>query len=1173
MESMKSKLLFVCVIVLFFGVMAFGDWNPGDGHKMHYPQLPDPMGWDIQLDSPPPKAVVLLADDWECSESDWIDDIHFWTSWKGETNFGIREVRIRIYSDIPASQSHTGYSMPGELLSGPGDWGFEAEDGDFTVRTAGTGRQGWYDPTSPTIVGENPILNDHTTYYQVNIENITTKLDRLVCKPVWQKAGNIYWMQIRIIPEYRDGYHVIGWKTSESPPFMDNAVWWDVRSDRWQELFDPITLQPLDLAFVITGDGELDFGDAPDPTYPTTMGNNGAHHVIEGPWLGGKDDAPDAERDGQPHIAALGDDNDGNDDENGVVIPRLYQGETSIVTIDVSGGGGYVSGWVDLDGDGKWHSVIDLVYGPKWLGNGSHNVFVTIPTSADIGPTFARFRIGYERVNRPDGGVVGGEVEDYAVSIGKQDLGDCPDPTYPTKRTSNGARHAVNPNVCLGKLVDGERDGQPTAQADGDDLNSFNDEDGVVFTSPIIPGFKADVDVEASVDGSMSAWFDFNADGDWDDPCEAFFSGEALSAGINTLQFDVPSWAVLGNTYCRFRFIAEQVTMLSYAGPGSEGEVEDYYVYVGERPGERMKWSQPPIEIDPTQPSAIFCGWDEPSWVREGGPPFQWCAPSVADDFRCLGTMPVTSVHWWGSHVNWRGYEPPQSAPIAWNIWFWSDIRAGGAANYSQPGTMLHYIRVPVDRVRITRAGMDQYPGKPMDTCFKYSVSLDDAEYFRQGDFLDQTGDNIFWINIQAAYAQGADTSNAWGWKTRPQGWMDNAVKRKSVPGDPLPQCIWSPVDASTTDGIDMAFELDTDAEWVKWDQPFTGFRHWPYYEDEESMALDNFGKLTYSQLVADDWLCEGMTPVRAVVWWGSYIGYPYRPCQGGLQMGGPKSPSYFVLSIWTDDPSGARHPDQPIWTYTAHDHDYDEVMVGYDKHYRQEPGPFGGSGYEPVYRYSVRLPEADWFSQEEPNTIYWLSIVAVYSPLQQPQYPWGWTNHKHAFGDDAVAGTGFSPGVWNWRELRDPSGASEDMSFALFTEPGCFPSWYTTYADWLRYGKPDCWCGKGTGVTSIPEADLGYQCDGDASMSWENPLRHYRVYIQDLNMLSANWQLKDDVVGLPGGPDPCADIDHKWENPIRKYRVYIQDLNIVIKNWKVRDTVAPPPLLPGDCGTPARPE
>ena len=27
------------------------DWVPADGHKMHYPQLPDEAGWDVNNES------------------------------------------------------------------------------------------------------------------------------------------------------------------------------------------------------------------------------------------------------------------------------------------------------------------------------------------------------------------------------------------------------------------------------------------------------------------------------------------------------------------------------------------------------------------------------------------------------------------------------------------------------------------------------------------------------------------------------------------------------------------------------------------------------------------------------------------------------------------------------------------------------------------------------------------------------------------------------------------------------------------------------------------------------------------------------------------------------------------------------------------------------------------
>ncbi len=100
--------------------------------------------------------------------------------------------------------------------------------------------------------------------------------------------------------------------------------------------------------------------------------------------------------------------------------------------------------------------------------------------------------------------------------------------------------------------------------------------------------------------------------------------------------------------------------------------------------------------------------------------------------------------------------------------------------------------------------------------------------------------------------------------------------------------------------------------------------------------------------------------------------------------------------------------------------------------------------GYEPVYRYSVSIPRDHWWYQPGPKQVYWFSVVAVY---QDPSYPykWGWTNHEHVYNDDAVT-TLFPHGPpWSdtllWTPLYDQTGASEDMSFTLFTDPEQYPA------------------------------------------------------------------------------------------------------------------------------------
>ena len=67
----------------------------------------------------------------------------------------------------------------------------------------------------------------------------------------------------------------------------------------------------------------MDFGDAPDPTYPTLLANDGARHnlVPNGPSLG---ERVDPDLDGQPSDLADGDDvGDGADDEDGVVFQTM----------------------------------------------------------------------------------------------------------------------------------------------------------------------------------------------------------------------------------------------------------------------------------------------------------------------------------------------------------------------------------------------------------------------------------------------------------------------------------------------------------------------------------------------------------------------------------------------------------------------------------------------------------------------------------------------------------------------------------------------------------------------------------------------------------------------------------------------------------------------------------
>jgi len=900
-------------------------WHEGDDHKMHWPQMPKPGGLDIGFSS------SMLADDWRCSRTGPVDDLHFWVSWSQNKTVQIPGFWVTIYSDVPDPDGK------GPLHSEPGRplWARFFSPGDFVVRDMPSDVQGWFDPASGQWKRD-----DHTSWQQIDICRIPD--------PFIQQEGTVYWLAVDF-----EQLPAIGWKQSGSVHFNDDAVWYSKSSGQWMELLDPQTRASIDLAFVITG------------SQPT-------------------------------------------------------------------------------------------------------------PTPA-------------------------------------------PEP---------------------------------------------------------------------------------------------------------------------------------------------------------------LKWEQPAIEWNPLATDIIFCGWDEPSYAEEIPGATQSSSSLPADDFRCLGPMPVTSIHWWGSYQDWQEQTLPAIRPDAWRITFWGNTPVDANNPYSRPGKMVWQFEVTPDRVKADPAGFDRFPNQSADSCFAYSLTLDPEEYFWQQRY---EGD-IFWISIAALY-QTQKPDHVWGWKTRPWGWMDGAVRFVSsltvTPGGlPISAIFIEPIQGPDACGqeakYDMAFALDTDPNYVKWQQPFTGIRDWPHYEDEQSMSslaetsaiaikwlqepdlsktgvdmdattdipptacpeiladdyqctipglvtqIDIWGSwyqdilvgndannvtftlsirkdvpaigiaagysmpgtalwskvfskgqfsvkkvpsdlqgfaipcdssysannhqavykytftidpaeafmqegtsdrpvvywlsvqaqlthppgskatrfgwktslqtwnddavwvqaeepysgawkhldypaqhplrgrhtalafdiLTSSQnsstvtrQVADDWQCTTPTPVIAAVWWGSYIGYDYQAC-GCNDQTPPVKPDYFLLSIWSDvpnpsanDPVTFSHPGVKLWEYKAVD--FDEVLVGFDKHPEL---PATAKGREPVFRYSVTLPVDQWFHQKEGVNVYWFSVVAVYNGRTAPPYPWGWTNHKHYYNDDAVASSDVTnvtgSGAVHWGPLVDQTGASEDMSFVLFQLP-----------------------------------------------------------------------------------------------------------------------------------------
>jgi hypothetical protein len=179
---------------------------PWPNHKMHFPQLPDLIGWDVNAVFP-----KTLADDWQCSHTGPVEDIHFWGSWKDLDGDPYSDdvftpmpfFQISIHSNIPAD-ADTPWSRPGELL-----WLWEGEIPGTPSEPPSW--EGWIDPNTGEV-----LYNDHVPYWRYDLVDIPD--------PFIQQKDSIYWLDISAL--YIQPPFQWGWKNS-TDHFMDDATYTD----------------------------------------------------------------------------------------------------------------------------------------------------------------------------------------------------------------------------------------------------------------------------------------------------------------------------------------------------------------------------------------------------------------------------------------------------------------------------------------------------------------------------------------------------------------------------------------------------------------------------------------------------------------------------------------------------------------------------------------------------------------------------------------------------------------------------------------------------------------------------------------------------------------------------------------------------------------------------------
>jgi len=438
------------------------------------------------------------------------------------------------------------------------------------------------------------------------------------------------------------------------------------------------------------------------------------------------------------------------------------------------------------------------------------NISLLNPPPFTVGPNsgyvWARFSVTEVPINNPNwdgsGSFMDGETEDYLIKIDEGapeelDFGDAPDPSYPTLLANNGARHIIDGVTFLGSSVDAETDGQQNADATGDDVAVSDDEDGIVFPAPLIVGEQGAIIASASVIGYLNAWIDFNGNGSWADAGEQIITDKSLNPGANLLNFMIPSTAIIGNTFARFRF--DSAGGLSYNGQANDGEVEDYMITIDEPIDDGMKMH--------------YHQWPDTTWfgVDVSATQDDNTIRFIADDFLCTETGIINSIHIWGS---WQNDEIPADASFELGIW--SDNPAG-EQGWSEPDQMLWlgdfwpgdyseqlYYQTPNgEHWYDPCTGNFVFPGDYQ--VWEYDFTIPNGEAFLQEE------GTVYWLSVREFGTVG---EGSFGWKTSVNHWNDDAAYLCQAPPAPWTELIYPMGHPYNPQGeqhnsMDMAFYID----------------------------------------------------------------------------------------------------------------------------------------------------------------------------------------------------------------------------------------------------------------------------------------------------------------------------------------------------------------------------
>jgi len=249
-----------------------------------------------------------------------------------------------------------------------------------------------------------------------------------------------------------------------------------------------------------------DFGDAPAP-YPVLLSEDGARHETTGPTLGS---TRDSESDGTHSANA---DADGADEDGVSNWQNVQVGKLGVsVTVNVQGGAAKLDAWVDFNRDGSWGGPFERIADSVDLTTGNNTISFDVPSWADAGNTYARFRLSSAGALGVTGLASDGEVEDYQVNISSPAIG-----WHYFSAGTNITTSADSARSVFACDIDGDGDMDVLSASAGDDKIAWYENDGsqnftihniTTSADTAMSVFACDVDGDGDMDVLSASWND-----------------------------------------------------------------------------------------------------------------------------------------------------------------------------------------------------------------------------------------------------------------------------------------------------------------------------------------------------------------------------------------------------------------------------------------------------------------------------------------------------------------------------------------------------------------------------------------------------------------------------------------------------------------------------------------